>query len=476
MDRLPLCVDCDGTLVKTDLFFEAMLQLAKKNLAYVFLLPLWMLKGKAHLKTEVAKRITVAPDCLPYNASFLEYLRQERATGRFIALVTGAPIQFADAVASYLGLFSEVHATTQQCNLTGVRKRDMLCRRFGERQYDYAANESADLAIWQSAAAAIVVNAPDQLTRSAAKITSVAKVFPRQTIGLKTYLRALRVHQWLKNLLIFVPLAVAHQLGDLESLLFAVFAFFAFSLCASAVYIVNDLLDLPSDRLHPRKRFRPFAAGELSVLQGLMMAAGCVTAAISLCTLLPPLFLYTIGAYLIATTAYSFVMKNRAIVDVILLAALYTVRIIAGSAAVGIFPSFWLLAFAMFLFLSLAVVKRYAELLVMVGDGKKNLHGRGYVTGDLPLLLALGMSSGVIAVLVLALYINSPEVGRLYQSLELLWLIPPLMLYWISRVWFKTHRGEMHDDPIVFAASDLQSLGTGVCLIGLSTLAAYYNG
>jgi len=472
MQQLPLCVDCDGTLISTDLLFEGLLQIVKQDPWCLFLIPYWLLaKGKAHLKMQVAARSSIAAESLPYNAEFVEYLREQHAQGRSISLVTGSPAPFASAIANYIGLFAEVHATTESCNLTSSRKRDFLCAHFGESRFEYAGNEAADLPIWRSAGAAIAVNTPASVIRAIPSTVPVTRVFQRGRTSFGTYLRALRVHQWLKNLLIFVPMAVSHRVLDPGVELSAIFAFIAFSLCASAVYILNDLLDLRSDRLHPRKRFRPFAAGLLSVPQGVAMAAGCVAIAIAVSTQLPPLFWATLAGYMVVTTAYSFALKNRAIVDVLLLASLYTVRIIAGSAATGIRPSFWLLAFAMFLFLSLAVVKRYAELLVMVGDGKQSIHGRGYVAADLPLLITLGVGNGLLAVLVLALYVNSPEVSQLYRSKETLWLMPPLMLFWVCRVWLKTHRGEMHDDPIVFAASDRTSLLVGACLGGILLLA-----
>lgn len=477
MQRPPLCVDCDGTLIRSDLLFEAMLQVIKKNPLCIFLLPYVLIRhGKARLKMEVARRTAITPECLPYTLDFLDYLRAEHATGRRLVLVTGAPLPFALEVARHVGLFSEVYGTTELCNLTGSRKRDFLCSHFGKGNYEYAGNEAADMPIWESSGGVILVNAPSGIGRSIPASVPVAKIFPAARAGIRTYVRALRVHQWLKNLLIFVPLAVSHRVNEPSLVLAAITAFGCFSLTASAVYVLNDLLDLGSDRLHPRKRFRPFAAGQLSVIQGIIMAAACLLVAIGLSSLLPPLFWITLGGYFIATTAYSFALKNRAMVDMLLLAALYTVRIIGGSTATMILPSFWLLAFSMFLFLSLAVVKRYAELILMTGDGKKSLHGRGYVASDIPLLVALGVANGVIAVLVLALYINSPDVGRLYRSPELLWLMPPLMLYWICRVWLKTHRGKMHDDPIVFAASDRPSLITGAIFAALLLVAAMHNG
>jgi 4-hydroxybenzoate polyprenyltransferase len=294
------------------------------------------------------------------------------------------------------------------------------------------------------------------------RTTSVDGVIEKENANFFTYLKMIRIHQWIKNLLIWVPLLAAHKLTSVTTLELAAIAFVAFSFCASAVYVVNDLLDVESDRQHVRKRLRPIAAGTISIAQAsfigllLFIIAGCLAWRVS------ALFALTLGIYFCLTSAYSLRLKRQVIVDVMLLAALYTIRVVAGAVATSIVPSFWLLAFSMFLFLSLAVVKRYSEMLVTLAQEKQYASGRGYSVQDLPVLLSLGVSAGVAAIVVLALFINDPSTSRLYPSTIWLWPVPPLILYWVSRVWMKAHRGEMHDDPVVFAILDWQSLVTAV--------------
>jgi 4-hydroxybenzoate polyprenyltransferase len=287
--------------------------------------------------------------------------------------------------------------------------------------------------------------------------------------GLLTYLKMIRVHQWLKNFLIFVPLLAAHRLTSIPNIRIAAVAFIAFSFCASSVYVLNDLLDLKSDRQHFRKRNRPIAAGKVTVKRALIVGFLLLVTAAWLAFRVSVLFALTLGIYFVTTLAYSLRLKRQVIVDVMLLAALYTLRLLAGAVATTVAPSFWLLAFSMFLFLSLATVKRYSEMLTTLSEDKQHAAGRGYSVEDMPVLLSLGVSAGMAAIVVLALYINDPSTNRLYPSTVWLWPIPPLMLYWVSRVWMKTHRGEMHDDPVIFAMRDWQSLVTvvlgGLCFV-----------
>jgi 4-hydroxybenzoate polyprenyltransferase len=289
-----------------------------------------------------------------------------------------------------------------------------------------------------------------------------------------TYLKLIRVHQWIKNLLVLLPMLAAHRITSIESLGPAALAFVAFSLCASSAYVLNDILDLQSDRQHHRKRRRPIAAGKISVQKASYVGLALFFAAALLAFRVSFWFAATVGIYFTLTLAYSLRLKRQVVVDVMLLAALYTIRVLAGAVATVVIPSFWLLAFSMFLFLSLAMVKRYSEMLVTLSQEKQQAAGRGYSVNDLPVLLSLGVSTGVAAIVVLALYINDPVTARLYPMTFGLWPMPPLMLYWISRVWMKAHRGEMHDDPVVFAMRDWQSIVT-VVLGGLCVFAAAHS-
>jgi 4-hydroxybenzoate polyprenyltransferase len=433
---------------------EGVLALLKSNPLYVFLLPLWLLKGKARFKREVAGRVDLDPALLPYHGPFLELLRGEKAAGRRLVLATAANERFAQRVAVHLGIFDLVLASDDKTNLSSVRKRDRLVDCFGDRGFDYAGNSRVDVPIWARARGALVVNGGPGVERLAAAVAPVGRAFERPPVRLSTYVRGLRIHQWVKNLLLFVPVAAAHRLLDLEQVAQAGIAFLAFGLCASSVYVLNDLLDLSADRQHPVKRHRPFAAGDLPVQQGLVLIPILLAGALVLASLLPPLFVAALGLYYGLTLAYSLRLKQVVLLDVLALAALYTLRIIAGGAATDTSLSFWLLAFSMFLFLSLALVKRYSELLLYRELDRESAAGRGYQTADLEMLAQFGITAGYLAVLVLALYIDSPAVAPLYAHPEALWLVCPVLLFWISRVWLLARRGELLEDPVVFAIQD----------------------
>lgn len=459
---VPLCVDLDGTLIHSDLLLESFLLLIKRNPLYLLLVPFWLMQGKAGLKRQIASRVQLDGSALPYTKPLLDWLRGQKEQGRAVWLCTASDSRLAQAVADHVGFFDGVMASDGQLNLSGANKAAELVKRFGDKGFDYCGNEKVDLAVWRHARAAIVVNAGASLVAAAGEVTKVEHAIAPMPGGLKVVLKALRVHQWAKNALIFVPVAAAHQLGVSQALINSLVAFIAFSLCASSVYLLNDMLDLAADRQHHSKCKRPFAAGQLSLLFGLMAAPTLLLVAIGLACLLPIKFMLVLAAYYVATLAYSFGLKQLVMIDVLALAGLYTVRIVAGAAATGIALSFWLLMFAIFIFLSLAIVKRYAELYVMRQQGKLKAKGRGYQVDDLALLQSLGGASGYLSILVLALYVNSPDISVLYKHPKMAWALVPIMLYWISRIWMQTHRGQMHDDPLVFALKDKVSLLTGL--------------
>ena len=453
---IPLCVDLDGTLIRSDLLVESALSLLRRNPLYALRFGAWLLRGKAHLKREIAQRTSIDVTTLPYELRVLAWLRGE-TDGRRRVLCTASDQKFADAIAAHVGGFDEVLASDGVRNLSGRNKADVLGERFGERGFDYAGNEARDLHVWSRARRAIVVNAPHSLSQRAGRVSEVERVFERSGKSWHTWLRALRLHQWLKNLLVFLPLLTAHLVLAPDAVLHSALAFFAFCLCASGVYLLNDLVDLDADRKHPRKRLRPFAAGTLPLGAGLVLAPVLTLTAFALALTISKLFAVALAGYFALTLAYSFALKRVAMLDTIVLAALYTIRIIAGTVALRIGASFWLLAFSMFLFLSLAMIKRYTELRTLLQSGDNRSTGRGYAVDDLPLVQSLGGASGYLAVLVLALYINSTASEALYRHPVVLWLLCPLLLYWISRAWLIAHRGDMHDDPVVFALSDRTS-------------------
>ncbi|MBO9739100.1 UbiA family prenyltransferase [Xanthomonas axonopodis pv. begoniae] len=461
-------MDLDGTLLNSDILYESVLALLARNPLYLFLLPLWLLRGKAALKRELATRVTLPAETLPYNEKVLELLRT--TTQRPRVLCTASDALLVTPIAEYLGLFEQVIASDGKRNLSGRNKADVLVDTFGAGNFDYAGNGSVDLHVWEKAGGAWVVNNGNTLSKAAAQRTTVHAHWPAPSRA-RAWLKALRLHQWLKNLLVFVPLLTAHRFLDPASVLQSAIALIAFGLCASGVYVLNDLLDLTPDRQHPRKRKRPFAAGRLPLLHGLFAAPALTVAGLALSLACNLEFTLVLLAYYVMTLAYSLRLKRIVMIDVVLLAALYTVRIIGGAMAIDIELSFWLLAFSMFIFLSLALLKRYTELHAMLGSGKTKASGRAYSVEDLQLLQSMGAAAGYIAVMVMALYINSPESVELYRHPKVLWLVCPVLLYWVSRVWVIAHRGDMHDDPIVFAATDRVSQVV-VVLCGLFALSA----
>lgn len=450
----PLCVDLDGTLIHSDLLIESALALLARKPWLAFAMLGWLLRGKAHLKRQIADRVSIDPSLLPYNHDLIAWLRQQREV-RQIVLCTASHATLAISVAETADCFDEVMASDGKTNLSGSNKAKALIRRFGERGFDYAGNAHIDLAIWKHSRGAIVVEEGQRLSRQAARLCAVERRFERPAATLKIWLKALRIHQWTKNMLVFLPLLAAHRMFDLQAVIHVALAFLCFGLCASSVYLTNDLLDLPSDRQHHRKRHRPFAAGHLPLAAGPVVAIALLIAGFVLAALLLPwMFILVLAGYYVLTTAYSFRLKRVVMLDVVVLALLYTTRILAGASALDAPPSFWLLAFSMFIFLSLAMVKRYTELLGAQKAGKVKASGRGYDVNDIPLIQSLGGSSGYLAVLVLALYIDSTASSALYRHPHYLWLLCPLLLYWISRTWAIAHRGIMHDDPVVFAVMD----------------------
>ncbi|MFM8333617.1 MAG: UbiA family prenyltransferase, partial [Candidatus Methylumidiphilus sp.] len=471
IDPIPLAVDLDGTLIKTDILVESFILLVKRHFWKAFLIPLWLTRGKAYLKEQIALCVDIDAKHLPYHAEFLGFLVAEHEKGRKLVLATASHRRLAAPIATHLGIFDAVLATEYPDNLSGAKKRDRLIEQFGEKGFDYAGNGLPDLKIWPHSRKAILVSPNAGVEKKLRAMASPDRVFPKTANKAAASIRALRPHQWVKNTLIFVPLLAAHLLSDQAAILHTLLAFMAFCCAASSAYILNDLLDLSADREHPRKRNRPFASGQIQATSGFLMALVLFASAFGIASALPGYFLAISGIYYIITLAYSFKLKTYAMLDVLSLAGLYTLRIIAGAAAIPSMPSFWLLAFSMFMFLSLALVKRYSELLTMRHEGKEKTAGRGYQTGDLIVLMSAGLASGYLAVLVLAMYINSPQVQILYKLPEAIWIICPIMLYWISRIWMITHRGDMPDDPIVFTFRDKVSLIIGVVCAGVMLVA-----
>lgn len=470
---LPLAVDMDGTLVHGDTLWEACVKLVAHKPWLVLLLPFWLFKGKAGFKQAVSQHIDLDPLSLPYHHGVVDFLRDQKQAGRSLWLVTAANHQIADSVASHHGLFDGVFASDAQHNLSGSNKAKTLIERFGEKGFVYAANAAIDLKVWQHAAAAVVVNADDSLVKQVKAVTEVEQVIPKPPTSalLNRLRRALRIHQWTKNLLVFVPLILSHSWGKFDLVVDSVLAYIAFSCSASAIYIINDFIDLEADRSHAHKRHRPFAAGTLPLYWGVILIPILLLVAFGIAFSVHVDFALVLLAYIVLTTVYSFYLKPIALLDVLSLTTLYTLRIIAGAVATAIGVSYWLLTFSIFIFLSLALSKRYSELhnLKQLKSGKQK--ARGYHVEDLPIIILFGISSGYLAVLVTVLYINDLQVNALYSHPMWLWPVSMAVLYWISRMWLLAHRGELHEDPVLFAIKDRTSYVV-VILVALCLLMA----
>ncbi len=462
-----LAVDLDGTLIASDMLHETFWASLSQDWSTLFTAPLALTKGRAALKSALQDKGKVQVDALPYNQVVIDYIKSWRDRGNQVVLVTASDQRIADQIGTHIGLFDAIYGSDGDVNLKGGNKANFLEQKYGANGFAYMGDSGADLAVWGKAAKAITVNASDSIRGKVDKLGCDAEHLTTNGVSRKAYLKALRPHQWLKNILVFLPMIAAHNFA-LGTVTNSLLAFVSFCLIASSVYVVNDLLDLKADRAHPRKRERPFASGAIPVSHGPWMACGLLFGGFFLAAWTNLAFLGVMLIYFSITTAYSITLKRKLIIDVCTLAGLYTIRIITGGVATGIVLSVWLLAFSIFLFFSLAAVKRQAELVDSAKRGKLSASGRGYHVDDLPVMTQMAVASGYLSVLVLALYLNSPTVVSLYAWPVVLWGICPILLYWISRVIMMTHRGHMHDDPIVFAARDRNSQ---VCFLLVAALA-----
>lgn len=476
-----LCVDLDGTLVKSDTLVDSTLALARYHPKLLLQIPGWLLKGKAALKRHITSAVLLDVAHLPYNRELLQFLEQQHSTGRPIYLATAADSALAERVAGHLGLFDGILASDGQLNLAGPHKLEAFRQAFGDN-FSYIGNALPDLPLLESCQEPMVAN-PTPALRAAlskARITPV-RTFTEKVSPIKSWLKAIRIHQWAKNVLIFLPVLLAHEL-DPGLIAASVLAFLSFGLCASATYIVNDLLDLEADRQHPRKRRRPFASGDLSAVSGIWVVIAFLVASVAIAVAVPHVlarispalalrrpyhFLTWLVIYAFTTLAYSLQLKRMVLVDVIVLSGLYTIRILAGSAATGVEASAWLGSFSIFFFLSLAFVKRFAELENLRERGGAIAKGRGYNITDVEQLRTFGSASGYVSVAVFSLYLSNLDAAHLYTHTKRLWLLIPVMLLWISRLWMMASRGQLDEDPVVYAITDRRSLLLGVVVVAI---------
>ena len=461
-----LVVDLDGTLIKTDMLYESFWSAFSRNWLVPYMAAKTLLTGKIQLKSYLAANADIDVSVLPYDETVVNYINDYRAKGGRVALVTATHRQLADKIASYLGIFDEVFGTCDNENLKGATKAKFLSETYGKGGFCYMGDSPADLPVWSDSGKIVTVNVNNLVFRQTNSMGKPIEHLKTVNFSWYTYFKALRPHQWLKNSLIFLPMLSAHNL-DSNSLLNSCWAFLAFCLIASSVYVLNDLLDLQPDRLHPRKRLRPFASGAIPIANGNILALLLLCTGFLIATLLGWIFALTIGTYYAITLAYSLILKRKIILDICVLTGLYTLRIVAGGIATNIDLSVWLLAFSLFFFLSLAATKRQAELVDLLQRNEKLSSGRGYQAHDLPIISMISFTAGYISVLVLALYINSENVIALYGAPKLLWGICCILIYWLTRISMMTHRGLMHDDPVVFAITDRISQICFIAILGL---------
>lgn len=458
--------DVDGTILATDLLYESLLCVLKTNPWALFLLPIWLLQGRAALKAELAKRAEgLRIDLLPVNQGVVAYLQDQASLGRTVILASASDQRLVAAVGERFNFVSYTIGSNGSNNCKGRDKVKAIQAYVGEEDWEYVGDSRADFAVWKESECATAVVSSLSFANKITEELPKARVIKLARPPGQVVFKVLRVHQWLKNTLIFAPMFLAHRWLDSAILWQSFRAAIAFSLCASGVYIVNDLLDLSSDRQHPRKRKRPCAAGTFPLVYAIALAPVLFVSAYVVAWQVHSRFVALLSIYLIITTAYSFRLKAIVLVDIVLLAMLYTIRILGGGVACEIPLSQWLLGVSMFLFLSLACVKRFSELLVLQQRNEKKTWGRGYWVGDSEQIASFGSASGYIAVLVLMLYVSSNEVAILYKNPRMIWLGCPLLLYWISRVWLLARRGLVHDDPLVFAMRDIGTYVVG--LLGL---------
>jgi 4-hydroxybenzoate polyprenyltransferase len=465
----PLVVDLDGTLIHSDLLWESIVLFLKKHFLRAWQLPLWLLLGKAGFKEKLAHEVELDPAALPYDQTVLELVKAARARGRTVVLATGSQRIFAEQIAAHLGLFDLVLATGDGINLTSHNKARRLNELYGSKGYDYIGNSRADLAVWLDCADPYSVTRKPFRLADGRDTTHSGSVRGGAAVAL---FKAMRPRQWLKNLLVFVPMLAGHAL-DLWTFEASLLAFVAFSLCASSAYLLNDALDAQDDRAHPTKHRRPIASGALPLPLALAASPLLALAALTLCAVYNPLLLLVAALYFASTVAYSLYLKRLLMVDIVTLAILYSLRILGGSAATGIAPSFWLLAFSFFIFLSLALLKRHSELFNLQREGKAKTRGRGYTTADASPIGIMGINAAFVSVLIFMLYFNSDNVLDLYASPGWLGGILPLLVFWLGRLWVLAWRGEVNEDPVLYVSKDKVSLIVVGCCLTLAVLAAY---
>ena len=463
-----LVVDLDDTLIFSDMLHETFWAAFSNDYRIPIKSVTWLIRGKEKLKNKLGISAEINVENLPYNNDVINYIKKHRKQGGYTALVSASNQAVAEKIAKFLNLFDEVKGSSENLNLKGHAKAKFLITRFGVKNYDYMGDSLNDLPIWKNANKAITVNANSSTIKECEKINSNyhhLKSELSQNIFFN-YLKVIRTYQWIKNILVFVPMFAAHQLTK-DNFIDSSLAFIAFCLIASSVYVINDLFDLNADRAHPIKKLRPFAIGTIPIKNGLIIFLLLFVPGIVISFIIEFYFFLLVLIYFTLSFLYSIVFKKKVILDICILGILYTFRIVGGGFTTEIQLSFWLLAFSIFLFLSLAAIKRQSELVDLKNRKRINIIGRGYLTNDLPIISTIAISSGFISVLLAGLYINSPDVLALYSKPWTLGVASIILLFWIMNIVFASSRGLVNDDPIIYAIKDNTSR---VCFIAIILL------
>jgi len=453
-----LVVDLDGTLINSDILIECINQFLIKSPLNIFRLIYWIIFGKTYFKNKLSLNIDIDIEKLPYNFEVIEWLISlKKNTGVKLILATGSHHYYANKVSKYLNIFDFVVSSNEFINMRGYVKANTLINLYGFKNFDYIGNSWDDVPVWSNANKVFIVSTSLRFINYIRTKFNVDKYFHiKQPFFILEYIYAMRCYQWFKNLLIFIPLIASGQYYKSENIFLALMGFIIFSICASSVYILNDLVDINEDRLHKRKKKRPFASGSISIKTGWFLSPIFLLISLFMSYFFMNLwFSFSLIIYFLLTLIYTFIIKKIPILDVITLAALYTLRIIAGTLAFNQDISFWLLLFSIFIFLSLALLKRFVEINdVSFIEKNKTIPGRGYISADLEFVSYFGCSCGLISVLVFGLYIHDIQFLNKFSNPQFLWLICPILLYWIMRIWFLAFRSKMDDDPIFFALKD----------------------
>ena len=449
-------MDLDGTLIRTDSLWEALVRVARTSPRALFGLLVLLRHGKAAFKKAALTLAAINVESLPYRPELLRFLKREKSFRRRLVLITGSDQAFADRVNEHLHLFDEVIGSRPGVNLIAHNKRDELVKRYGKKGFVYIGDSAHDVPVWEEAAAGIAIGCSryriNRLRSKGLRLTGRKD----KSSKLLSLLRALRCHHWVKNVLVFLPIILAGQFANVRDWVLALTAGAALSIVASGTYLLNDVFDLEADRRHPTKRFRPLAAGTMPIPVALALIPFLLLAGLGLAACVSLDCMMLSAGYVILTVLYSVRLKRIPILDVTFLAALYCFRVFLGGQATGIAISRWTMLFCIFTLLSLALLKRFTELRLAEATGSTDF-GRGYRVDDASILGTFGITSGYLGALVFALYLMSPDVSLEYSRPDLLWMVCPLLVYWVSRIWLMAQRGVMHWDPVEFAARDKAS-------------------